>query len=74
MDLNLVNVTESNDLKLLLLQIGLQKDDPVDLYEKYESTVHRLDKIYADAPKTTNKAVEMAIDNLKMLLIVVLSF
>jgi hypothetical protein len=49
-----------DDLKLLLLQIRLQKDDPIDLYEKYESTVHRLDKIYVDAPKTTNKAVEMA--------------
>lgn len=49
-----------DELKLLLLQIRLQKDDPVALYEKYESTVHRLDKIYADAPNTTNKAVEMA--------------
>ena len=49
-----------DDLKLLLLQIRLQKDDPIDLYKKYESTVHQLDKIYADAPKTTNKAVEMA--------------
>lgn len=49
-----------DDLKLLLLQIRLQKDDPIDLYEKYESTVHRLDKMYVNAPKTTNKAVEMA--------------
>lgn len=49
-----------DDLKLLLLQIRLQKDDPVALFEKYESIVHQLDKIYADAPNTTNKAVEMA--------------
>jgi hypothetical protein len=49
-----------DDLKLLLLQIRLQKDDPDVLYEKYESTVHQLDKVYADAPNTTNKAVEMA--------------
>jgi hypothetical protein len=49
-----------DNLKLLLLQIRLQKDDPGTLYEKYESTVHQLDKVYADAPNTTNKAVEMA--------------
>ena len=49
-----------DELKLLLLQIRLQKDEPVALYEKYESTVHQLDKIYTNAPNTTNKAVEMA--------------
>ena len=49
-----------DELKLLLLQNHLQKDDPDILYEKFESTVHQLDKVYADAPNTTNKAVKMA--------------
>lgn len=55
---NLLKIRD--DLKLLLLQIHLQKDDPVTLYEQYESTVHQLDKLYMDAPNTTNRAVEMA--------------
>lgn len=49
-----------DDLKLLLLQIKLQESTTTNLFENYRSTVHQLDKIYADAPKTTNKAVEMA--------------
>ena len=49
-----------DDLKLLILQIRLEKNEPIYLYDKYESIIHRLDKIYTDAPKTTNKAVEMA--------------
>lgn len=49
-----------DELKLLILQIKLQKDDAVVLFEIYKDVVHKLDKIYDEAPKTTNKAVEMA--------------
>lgn len=49
-----------DELKLLLLQIKLQNDDTTVLFESYTDIVHKLDKIYADAPKTTNKAVEKA--------------
>jgi hypothetical protein len=49
-----------DDLKLLLMQIRLQGDDIIGIYQKYETTVHRLDQIYAEAPKTTNKAVKKA--------------
>lgn len=55
-----------DELKLLLLQIRLQKDNPDILYGKYESTVHHLDKIYACAPNTTKKAVEMARESLNI--------
>lgn len=49
-----------DDLKLLILQIKLQKNNPETLSERYEEIVHQLDKIYADAPNTTDKAVELA--------------
>lgn len=49
-----------DDLKLLILQISIQKYDPDTLYERYEEIVHQLDKVYADAPNTTDKAVNMA--------------
>jgi len=49
-----------DDLKLLILQIKLQKSDPNALYDRYEKIVHQLDKVYADAPNTTDKAVALA--------------
>lgn len=49
-----------DDLKLLLLQIKLQKSNPDSLYDRYEEIVHQLDKVYADAPNTTDKAVDLA--------------
>lgn len=49
-----------DDLKLLILQIKLQKSDPDALYNRYEEIVHQLDKVYADAPNTTDKAVALA--------------
>jgi len=49
-----------DDLKLLILQIKLQKCDPDALYDRYEEIVHQLDKVYADAPNTTDKAVALA--------------
>lgn len=49
-----------DELKLIILQIHLEKDEPTALYEKYEDTVHQLDKVYADAPNTSDKAVAMA--------------
>jgi hypothetical protein len=55
-----------DNLKLLILQMHMQKDDPNTIYDKYESTVHQLDRIYADAPNTTDKAVEKARDALNI--------
>lgn len=49
-----------DDLKLLLLQIKLQQSNPDSLYDRYEEIVHQLDKVYADAPNTTDKAVDLA--------------
>lgn len=42
------------------MQIKLQKNDPDVLYDRYEEIVHQLDKVYADAPNTTDKAVALA--------------
>ena len=56
--INLLAVRD--ELKLLILQIRLQKSEPDALFERYESTVHKLDKIYADAPNTTDKAKTIA--------------
>ena len=53
-------LTVRDDLKLLILRIKLQKIDPDTLYEQYEEFVHQLDKVYADAPNTTDKAVTLA--------------
>lgn len=49
-----------DDLKLLILQIKLQENDPNTLYDRYEEIVHQLDKVYVDAPNTTDKAVALA--------------
>lgn len=49
-----------DDLKLLILQIKMENDTPETLYQRYEEIVHQLHKVYADAPNTTDKAVEMA--------------
>lgn len=46
--------------KLLLLAIKLKKDNVVNLYKEYELLVKRTDEIYAEAPNTTEKAVEQA--------------
>lgn len=46
--------------KLLLLAIKLKKDSVVNLYKEYELLVKRTDEIYAEAPNTTEKAVEQA--------------
>lgn len=55
---NLIAVRD--DLKLLLLQIKIRKNDSGALYDQYEKIVHQLDKIYAEAPNTTDKAVALA--------------
>jgi hypothetical protein len=49
-----------NELKLIILQIHLKNLEVAALYKKYEDTVHQLDKIYADAPNTSDKAVALA--------------
>lgn len=49
-----------DDLKLLILQIKLHKNNPDVIYDRYEEIVHQLDKVYADAPNTTDEAVALA--------------
>lgn len=49
-----------NQLVLLILQIRLQNKEPDILFEKYEQIVGNLNKVYAEAPNTTDKAVEKA--------------
>lgn len=55
------NLLEVRDqLKLILLQIRLKQESVQAIYEKYEGVVQQLDKVYADAPNTTDKAVACA--------------
>ena len=52
------NLLEVRDqLKLILLQIRLKQESVQTIYEKYEGVVQQLDKVYTDAPNTTDKAV-----------------
>lgn len=52
------NLLEVRDrLKLILLQIRLKQENVQAIYKKYEGVVQQLDKVYADAPNTTGKAV-----------------
>ena len=44
-------------MKLILLQIRLKQESVQTIYEKYEGVVQQLDKVYTDAPNTTDKAV-----------------
>lgn len=55
---NLLSVRD--ELKLLLLKIRMKQGEPAELSNEYEEIVHQLDKVYADAPNTTDKAVDMA--------------
>ena len=49
-----------DNLKLLLLQIRMKQTEPAELEKEYEEIVQQLDKVYADAPNTTDKAVTLA--------------
>lgn len=55
------NVLSIRDaLRLLLLRIKLQKKSAMVLYDEFEEINNQLIKIYADAPRTTEKAVDVA--------------
>ena len=49
-----------DNLSLLLLQIKLKKEPVNELFGKYEMIMAGLAKVYADAPNTTDEAVELA--------------
>ena len=49
-----------DNLSLLLLQIKLKKEPVNELFAKYEGIMAGLAKVYADAPNTTDEAVELA--------------
>lgn len=49
-----------DNISLLLLQIKLKKETTNVLFEKYETIMAGLAKVYADAPNTTDEAVDLA--------------
>lgn len=49
-----------NELITLILQIRMKNESPEILLSKYEELMSRLNKVYAEAPATTDKAVEEA--------------
>lgn len=49
-----------DELITLMLQIRMKKESPDILLAKYEELMDRLHKVYAEAPTTTDKAVEEA--------------
>ncbi len=49
-----------DNIFLLLLQIKLKKETENVLFEKYETIMAGLAKVYADAPNTTDEAVDLA--------------
>lgn len=49
-----------DELIMLLLQIRMQTESADSLFSKYEGLVKQLHKVYAEAPATTNEAVEKA--------------
>lgn len=53
-------LTVRDELKLLLLQIHLQQVTVTELTDQYSMLVKKLNEIYADAPRTTDKAVNLA--------------
>jgi hypothetical protein len=55
---NLLSVRD--ELKLLLLKIRMKQGEPLELSKEYGEIVQQLDKVYANAPNTTDKAVDKA--------------
>lgn len=55
---NLLGIRE--ELRLLLLNIRMQEAPPAELNNRYAEIIERLNRIYADAPSTTPKAVKLA--------------
>lgn len=53
-------LTIRDDLKLLLMLIHLKQKTVNELTDKYQEIVEKLDALYAEAPRTTDKAVEKA--------------
>lgn len=49
-----------DELKFLLMLISLKQKDINELTDMYKRIVTKLDKIYADAPRTSDKAVDKA--------------
>jgi hypothetical protein len=49
-----------NELKVILLLIHLQKESVSELTDEYQKIIKSLDDVYAEAPRTTDKAVQKA--------------
>lgn len=47
-------------LEMLLLEIRMQSKQPEEIFQQYNELIDRLHKCYANAPQTTEKAVELA--------------
>ena len=55
-----------DQLRLLLLSIKMKSSSPEELLAEFKNITKELDDIYADAPSTTDKAVDLARKALKI--------